>query len=137
MGRYNLAPSKVYQTVTQVLEGSQHNPRSKALQPPPWYKTVGAIPPSEILTRPQPVRVNDGPRNKRTKKPSKLFKPQPLIYEEDELRKEFYRDHPWELARPRVVLEEDGKDEQKGDWSKIQQPYKPLDGERYGIYLCS
>lgn len=62
-----------------------------------------------------------------------MFKPQPIEYEEDRLRREFYKDHPWELARPRVVLENDGRDGQTGDWSRIQQLGKPLTGERYNL----
>jgi len=58
-----------------------------------------------------------------------MFKPQPITYEEDRLRKEFYGDHPWELARPRIVLEQDGKDGQRCDWSRIEQRGKPLNGE--------
>jgi small subunit ribosomal protein S23 len=61
-----------------------------------------------------------------------MFKPQPIEYEEDQLRREFYSDHPWELARPRIVLENDGRDGQKCDWSRIQQLGRPLNGERYG-----
>jgi small subunit ribosomal protein S23 len=135
MGRYNFTASRVYQTATQVLEANFNNPRSKVLHAPPWYKIVGAITPGEILTRPQPVQLREKPRKLRTKKPSKLFKPQPIIYEEDKLRNEFYSDHPWELARPRVILEEDGKDAQRCDWSKIEQPSRQLDGERYGLLL--
>ena len=64
-----------------------------------------------------------------------MFKPQLIEYEEDRLRREFYGDHPWELARPRVVLENDGKDGQRCDWSRIQQLGRPLNGERYGSKL--
>jgi small subunit ribosomal protein S23 len=64
-----------------------------------------------------------------------MFKPLPLEYEEDRLRKDFYSDHPWELARPRIILENDGKDGQICDWSKIQQRGRPLNGERYGLPL--
>ena len=39
-----------------------------------------------------------------------------LNYEEDRLRWEYFNDHPWELARPRVVLEDDGRDGEKWDW---------------------
>jgi small subunit ribosomal protein S23 len=59
-----------------------------------------------------------------------VFKPLPIDYEEDALRKEFYSDHPWELARPRIVLEGDGKDGQRVDWSRMQQRGRPLNGER-------
>ena len=64
------------------------------------------------------------------KKPSKLFQPLKIKYEEDQLRKEFFRDHPWELARPRIVLEKSGKDFENYDWSRLQQPGRRLDGER-------
>ena len=62
-----------------------------------------------------------------------MFQPMPIVYPEDKLRSEFFGDHPWELARPRVILENDGKDGEKWDWSRIVQPRKKLDGERYGL----
>ena len=46
------------------------------------------------------------------------------------LRKEFFKDHPWELARPRLIIEDDGKDSQTTDWAQIQQKQKALTGER-------
>ena len=64
-----------------------------------------------------------------------MFMPVPIQFEEDQLRKEFFRDHPWELARPRILVENSGKDFEQHDWSRIQQPGKKLDGERYVI--CS
>jgi small subunit ribosomal protein S23 len=121
----NLKPSRVYQTATMLLESQS------IIQPPPWYTTIGLIPPAEILTRTQPTQHREPTHKSRTRKPSKMFRPQPIEYEEDRLRKEFYGDHPWELARPRIVLENDGKDGQKCDWSRIQQKGRPLNGERY------
>ncbi|KAF1983010.1 hypothetical protein K402DRAFT_396952 [Aulographum hederae CBS 113979] len=58
-----------------------------------------------------------------------MFKPIAIHFPEDALRNEFYNDHPWELARPRIVLENDGRDAEKWDWSRIDQPGKALDGE--------
>ena len=121
----NLKPSRVYQTASLLLE-------SKSIsQPPPWFTTIGSIPPSEILTRTQPTQHRLPNTKTRTRKPSKVFKPLPIEYEEDRLRREFYGDHPWELARPRIVLENDGRDGQRCNWEKIQQPGRPLNGERY------
>ena len=121
-----MKPSRVYQTASLLLE-------SKSIsQPPPWFKTIGSIPPSERLTRTQPAQHRAPNSKSRTRKPSKMFKPQVIDYEEDRLRREFYGDHPWELARPRIVLENDGKDGYRCDWSQIQQPGRPLSGERYG-----
>ncbi|WEW55456.1 mitochondrial ribosomal small subunit component [Emydomyces testavorans] len=144
MGKLNLSALRVRQTaLAQKSSG-------KISHTPCWVDIVSEIPPTTILVRnlpqphalvqqrvktlpgkstPQPViEVRENPRNK-TKKPSRMFQPMPIRYEEDQLRKEFFRDHPWELARPRVVLESDGKDDTRCDWSRIQQPGKCLDGE--------
>ena len=59
-----------------------------------------------------------------------MFMPQPITYPEDKLRRDFFKDHPWELARPRIVLEQDGKDAQRTGWSQMRQHEKGLDGER-------
>lgn len=59
-----------------------------------------------------------------------MFQPVEIRYEEDELRKRFFSDHPWELARPRVVLEKDGRDAESLDWSTgLQQAGRPVNGE--------
>ncbi|KAI7322771.1 ATP-dependent DNA helicase, partial [Hortaea werneckii] len=112
MGRYNLAPQRVNQKATQLLS-------SKRLpNPPPWYHISSTVPPSSRLDRP-PLQRSQIPGHKPPggKKKSKLFKPLQLKYEEDRLRWEYFNDHPWELARPRVVLENDGRDAERWDWS--------------------
>ncbi|CAD6505078.1 BgTH12-00577 [Blumeria graminis f. sp. triticale] len=119
----NLQPARVHQFTTRLLE-------SKSIsQEPPWYKIIGQFPPGEIMTRTQPVQHQSPKVHPRTRKPSKMFRPQKIEYEEDKLRQEFYRDHPWELARPRIVLENSGNESYEYDWSKIEQETKQLDGE--------
>lgn len=61
-----------------------------------------------------------------------MYKPKSINYTEDELRSEFFSDHPWELARPRVMVETGGGyDAKQWDWGRgIEQPGKQLDGER-------
>jgi small subunit ribosomal protein S23 len=130
MGRYNFRPSRVYQTATLAIESQSSSIKA---YPPPWYKTIGSIPPGEILTRVPPV--GDETQNCRIRKPSKMFMPQQLTYEEDKLRQTFYGDHPWELARPRIIVEQDGKDGQKCDWSRLSQPGRQLNAERYLIFM--
>lgn len=110
MGRYNFAPQRVHRQVTQLLETKGRTDR------PTWYQIISNTPPSERLVRP-PLQRPQKPQHKGGRKSSKLFKPLQLRYEEDKLRWEYYNDHPWELARPRVVLEEDGRDREKWDWS--------------------
>lgn len=125
MGR-QFRPQRVLEIATRNLA-----PRlagAKPNVPPAWFKAIESIPPSEILTRPAPEKLR--PADPRMKKPRRTFIPQQITYEEDELRRIFFKDHPWELARPRVILETDGKDARHVDWSKgVLQQGVPLTGE--------
>lgn len=124
MGRYDFRPLRVHQTTTQLLNAERIS------TPPPWYNVVGSITPAQTLVRTQPLPHERRKAPPKMKKASKLFQPQKISYEEDKLRKEFFKDHPWELARPRLIIEDEGKDSQKTDWSRIQQRTKALSGER-------
>ncbi|CAI7645550.1 37S ribosomal protein S25 [Penicillium manginii] len=143
MGKINLTALRVRQTALNQFAAG------KIKKLPQWVEVVGDIPPAEALIRnrtPQHQlvrqRLQTSPdsskpqvvfevqeKRRKSKKPSRLFKPVELRYEEDQLRTDFFRDHPWELARPRVVLESSGKDFEFHDWSRIQQPGRKLDGE--------
>ena len=152
MGRINLTPLNVRRRALANLETRRTTTR------PVWLDVVGDIPPAQIFIRSQPqthpltglrqkpdkphislsstlnwVEPNKQvkpPVLKRKRKASKLFQPVEIRYEEDKLRTRFFSDHPWELARPRVVLEQDGKEERDIDWSKgVQQPGRPITGE--------
>ena len=139
MGKLNLTALRVRQTALAQKACGKTN------KTPVWADVVADIPPASILVRNvrqgHPLvrqRVKTDPKTKkpevvfsaRSRKIRRMFQPVNIRYEEDELRKTFFRDHPWELARPRVVLENDGKDHTRYDWSKLQQPGKKVDGER-------
>ncbi|KAI1820907.1 37S ribosomal protein S25 [Xylaria intraflava] len=125
-GQRQVRPTRIYQTVNRLLS---HRPLPLVkVQVPVWYNVVESIPPSEIITRPLPPQHQKLSSKKR--KPSRLFQPQKLVYEEDALRRQFYQDHPWELARPRMIIELDGRDAERYDWSRgLRQPGMPLCGE--------
>ncbi|KAK3941748.1 mitochondrial ribosomal protein S25 [Diplogelasinospora grovesii] len=126
MGRH-FRPQRVYQTASSFL-ATNLIPGKAGEAAPAWLKAVESIPPAELLTRPYPIQ-HTAP-NPRAKKPHNIFRPTRITYPEDELRRDFYRDHPWELARPKMVLELDGKDARYRDWSKgLRQPGMPLSGE--------
>ncbi|KXJ86729.1 37S ribosomal protein S25 [Microdochium bolleyi] len=127
-GMRQTAPPRVFQTATAVL--NQAVIGKVATQKPVWYDIMAAHPPGEILTRTYPQQHRPQKITSKTRKASKLFQPQKLTYEEDILRRQFYKDHPWELARPRMIVETDGKDAQKYDWSRgLRQPGMQLSGE--------
>ncbi|KAK7707071.1 mitochondrial ribosomal small subunit component [Diaporthe eres] len=126
MGR-SFRPQRVYQTAKINLAIPRNSKAPRAV-PPVWLKVIERIPPSEILTRPKPIPHRDP--NPRQRNPRNIFKPQQITYPEDELRWNFFKDHPWELARPRVVVELDGKDARYVDWSKgLRQRGVPVTGE--------
>lgn len=106
MGRYNLSPSIVRKHVSALLQ------TQRIAHPPPWYQAVSQNPPPQILVR-QPLQRTQRPG----KRSSRLFSPVKVGYEEDKLRWEYFNDHPWELARPRMVIEDDGRDRERWDWS--------------------
>ncbi|KAI9680585.1 MAG: mitochondrial ribosomal small subunit component [Caeruleum heppii] len=123
MGRLDLRPLRVHRSASQMLE----TPRLKTR--PPWYDVMRTVPPTQPLIRTLPVQHQERSGRNRTRKASKLFRPQAITYPEDALRAEFFGDHPWELARPRVVLEDDGKNGRYDDWSRIRQARRATDGE--------
>ncbi|KAK1143090.1 mitochondrial ribosomal small subunit component [Aspergillus melleus] len=143
MGRYNLTALRVRQTAIQQKAAG------KISRTPPWVAAVADIPPTQVLVRTQPPqhqlvqqRLKTVPGSskpqvvfetqeklRKPKRASRMFQPVEIKYEEDQLRQEFFRDHPWELARPRVLVETSGKDHARHNWRRLQQPGKKLDGE--------
>ncbi|KAK4644600.1 mitochondrial ribosomal small subunit component [Podospora bellae-mahoneyi] len=130
-GPSRLLASRVHQTATESLASTVY---PKTYNPsPPWVAALANIPPSEIWTRPYPaqhallpVRL---PKSRKTP-PKNLYRPTKIEHPEDRLRKQFYSDHPWELARPKLLMEIDGKDARYRDWSKgLRQPGMKLSGE--------
>lgn len=125
MGR-SFRAARVLQTARNSIGRS--GPQGMTISAPVWLQALERWPPAEILTRPKPVPHHDP--NPRMRKPKNIYKPQRIAHPEDELRRTFFRDHPWELARPRMAVELDGKDAQYLDWSRgLQQPGMQVTGE--------
>lgn len=144
MGRINLTSLRVRNRAIADLQSGKYTIA------PVWLDVVGQVPPAQILTRQQPIRhpiaqirtrtlpggkteqhvIEAPPKKSKSTKRSRLFAPVEIKYEEDQLRKQFFQDHPWELARPRMVLETTGNQHANSDYSKgLQQPMVPLSGE--------
>lgn len=143
---------KIQTNAVNVLERTSAYLRSGLLRnTPAWYDVVASIPPKTKFTR-EPRLINpsnmkklahlkehaDEPNAKGIFKTrastldkkinnAKLYRAPKLKFVEDQLREVFYKQHPWELSRPKVLVENDAEEE--FDWSHIQQLEKPLDGE--------
>lgn len=125
MGRLGLRSTTVGQTAQHLLE------TRRITQPPIWLPVIARHPPGEITHRPLPANPPQASKRSTFKQKNKrLFHPQPMRYLEDDLRTAFFGDHPWELARPRQVLEQDGRNGRDCDWSRMRQKTVRLSGER-------
>lgn len=127
--------ARVHQAAEQHIRASRDAARVNAAVPAPWVEAVRLIPPAEVLTRTYPVqhgRPGGARIRARGGRPApNLYRPTKISFPEDRLRRDFYRDHPWELARPKLVLELDGLDARARDWSRgLRQPGMALSGER-------
>jgi small subunit ribosomal protein S23 len=140
------APSNVAQTVSRLLQANILK------KPPVWLQAVKKYPPGPSLIRVsqfdtrglQPFEKtnedeNAEDQNKRqrlgaalsTRRVTKRYKPvRPpvIVYPEDALRRRFYRDHPYELSRPRLLLERDGHN--RRDWTRLCQEGESPTGEQ-------
>lgn len=129
--------------------GSNIRGGKTAVSEPAWYKVVLANPPThQLLPRLRKLKqyVEEVPRsepevNSRTGKyttrakpkfntrAGHLYKLSKIEYPEDKIRRLFYTNHPWEMARPRNMIENDGRSTAKCNWSTISQPTLRLSGE--------
>jgi small subunit ribosomal protein S23 len=145
MGRISLTALRVRRRALANLDTKAPTFR------PVWVDVMHDVPPAQIFTRQQPiqharttvrtkslphggtaqrVQVKKAREPKNNKLQQRIYSPKSLSYEEDALRKQFFSDHPWELARPRIVLETTGQQYAQADWSTgLIQPGIPLSGE--------
>ncbi|KAF9335679.1 mitochondrial ribosomal small subunit component [Podila minutissima] len=150
-------PAKIHSYVTKLLKGNVIK------NPPVWYPATTLAPPSPTFLRERdPSKANpraDLPfetsstsssqkqeltRSSRSQKHLrwKSERPQKIVYPEDKLRRRFYQDHPWELRRPRCLVETSGDGTQR-NWASLLQEGRSiadLTGEdvvQYQMYLMS
>jgi small subunit ribosomal protein S23 len=110
---HRASPTQLHNHVSQLLAGGI----IKTL--PMWYSAIKNFPPGQSLLRsPLQFREKDlsdhNLRLRRIKKSrsqkhlkTKIPRPQNIYYMSDSLRRDFYRDHPYELIRPQILIEQD------------------------------
>ncbi|KAG0741938.1 hypothetical protein G6F57_004475 [Rhizopus arrhizus] len=149
---YRPAPIKIAKHVSSLLKGRLMK------QPPVWLPVVQSIPPGPSIIRSQNEQVNVSgqselekalftqqqtkSRLRHSQKHLRTPPPRPraIVYPEDKLRKQFYKDHPFELARPKVLVENE-LGVNRTDFSKLMldgMHPSQIDGEaviKYQLYL--
>ena len=91
--------------------------RAGFIKPPPvWYEAVLEHPPLPLPPRESPARTSydilSSPSSNQPfastaikKKTQGSSRPLPITYVEDDIRRQFFRDHPFEAFRPRTLTE--------------------------------
>ncbi|KAJ7596809.1 mitochondrial ribosomal protein S25-domain-containing protein [Mycena floridula] len=92
-------PSQVHQRVSRLMRG-------QLLEPPKWYQAVLDHPPLPLPPKAPPARSAFDTKISSSSK-LRLADPKPLdiSYSEDSLRRQFFRDHPFEAFRPKTLTE--------------------------------
>ncbi|GME97601.1 unnamed protein product [[Candida] boidinii] len=136
---------KIAQSVLQ--RSSEYLKSNLVSKQPAWYKVLAYHPPkTDIVKKINTQALRDikskedqlsnptvslyKTRIKPSQFKSDILKPQKLKFIEDELRNLFYKQHPWELADPKSIIENDKTIETSNfNWNSIIQLNKKLDGE--------
>lgn len=134
---------KIQNHTQKIIERTSSFLKSGVIkQKPAWYDVVAAHPPATDLTKnakilgysqykdPMELKRPNQTRVKNKKLDSSKIHAIPKIkLFEDQLRNYFYAKHPWEFSRPKILVENEGNEIEKCDWSHLLQLNKPLDGE--------
>ncbi|ORZ20455.1 mitochondrial ribosomal protein S25 [Absidia repens] len=158
---FRAPPTGLAKHVSNLMKG---NLIKKA---PVWLPVVQSIPPGPSIIRSQQPHVNltaqtpaekamaaDATANSSRRSTSLSIRhkqkhlrtppprPRAIVYPEDRLRRQFYKDHPFELSRPKVLVEnDDGVN--RTDFSQLILPGMHLaqvDGEaviKYQLHLMT
>lgn len=123
MGNYDFRPRTVLAAAKQLMA-------TKRISKPAWFTAVTENAPPEILTRTTPVQHAGYAAQRPNRKLRKQFLPQQITYPEDKMRRTFFKDHPWELARPRILVE--GNKLDGGEvWDEVRPVGMGLEPEKY------
>ena len=78
-------------------------------QQPAWYQAVLDYPPLPLPPRAPPSRTAYDQQPSQGSSTAKLrrhdLRPPPIYYIEDDIRRQFFRDHPFETFRPTTLVE--------------------------------
>ena len=126
--------NQVHQQVSRLMRGQFIKAE------PVWYKAVLDNPPLSLPPKSPPARTayDKQPQLKAQKAYPKNPKPLPIHYIEDDLRRQFFRDHPFEAFRPSTLIESDTiaapHPVQKQGWTRLRQRGRNPSPEEYAPF---
>ncbi|KXN86773.1 37S ribosomal protein S25, mitochondrial [Leucoagaricus sp. SymC.cos] len=136
--------NQVHQQVSRLMRTNY------PMKEPVWYQAVLQYPPLPLPPRAPPSRTDYDHRTpepfvtpgQSTKLRRMKLRPLPVQYIEDDVRRQFFRDHPFEAFRPRTLVEGAGIESQhpiNGEtWTRLRQRGRnptPEDAIRFTVNL--
>ncbi|KAJ3784574.1 mitochondrial ribosomal protein S25-domain-containing protein [Lentinula aff. detonsa] len=116
--------SQVHQQVSRLMRG-------EVIKEPAWYAAVLDNPPLPLPPKSPPNRTAFDLKQQKTSVKSKPKakpygpKPFPVYYLEDDIRRQFFRDHPFEAFRPITLAEGQGIEAEHpitgAEWTRLRQ----------------
>jgi len=80
----------------------------KVIPEPAWFQAVLQHTPLPVPPRGPPVRNSFDAHRRALRKTQIRPRALPIVYLEDKVRRQFYKDHPFEALRPRSLVENEG-----------------------------
>jgi len=137
----------VRRIASQVHKQASRLTRAGFLKTPPvWYEAVLEHPPLPLPAREPPSRTSYDSSSKSPKtaasKKTQGSHPLPITYVEDDIRRQFFRDHPFEAFRPRTLTESGSVETEHPanglKWTRLNQRGRNPSSEEYvDSYPCA
>ncbi|KAG5654725.1 hypothetical protein H0H81_007481 [Sphagnurus paluster] len=128
--------SQVHQQVSRLMRGDYIK------RQPAWFQAVLDYPPLPLPPKAPPARTQYDQHTKQTRPRKYDPKPLPVAYLEDKIRRQFFRDHPFEAFRPTTLVEAAGVEDIhpiRGEaWTRLRQRGRnptPEDAVRFVLNL--
>lgn len=106
--------SQVHQQVSRLMRANYIR------REPAWYKAVLENPPPTLPPKAPPSRTAYDVKPSKGKPKPHTTRPSNIYYVEDDIRRQFFKDHPFEAFRPATLIESD----------KIEAAH-PVTGEKW------
>jgi small subunit ribosomal protein S23 len=102
---------------------------------PVWYNAVLEYPPLPLPPKAPPSRTSyDLPTKQSSPFHAQKLRPLTIKYIEDDIRRQFFRDHPFEAFRPVTLVENAGVEDLRLDgkaWTRLRQRGRNPSPEEY------
>ena len=110
--------SQVHQQLSRLMRGGYIK------KEPAWFQAVLDNPPASLPPKSPPSRTKYDVKPSSTLRQHSV-RPLPIYYIEDDIRRQFFKDHPFETFRPTTLVESDRIEARHSvngaEWKRLRQ----------------